>query len=113
MKFEEAKGKIKSVKSEVDWQLYRLKEWAKANPAEAATIGVAALGAVVEIGRRVDRHARLRKEERLKTRFIYDRSLGSYWTLKRVPTQAERLKIERMRQSGMKYGDILTRLNLI
>ena len=117
MKMNEIKDKIKNkaqdVKSDIDWKLYGLGEWAKANPYEAATIAVAGLGAVVEVVRRIDRHARLRRETMLKNRFIYDRSLGSYWTLKRVPTKNERLKIEAMRQAGMKYGDILTKLRLI
>lgn len=107
------KEKAKKAKTELDWQTYRLEEWAKANPYEAATVGVAFLGAVVEIGRRIDRNARVRKEAMLKNRFIYDRSLGSYWKLRRVPTQSEMLKIERLRKSGMSYGDILTRLKLI
>lgn len=107
------KEKAKKAKTELDWQMYRVEEWAKANPYEAATVGVAFFGAVVEIGRRIDRNARVRREAMLKNRFIYDRSLGSYWKLRRAPTQSEMLKIERLRKSGMSYGDILTRLKLI
>ena len=107
------KEKAQKTKAELDWQKYKLEEWAKANPYEAATVGVAFLGAVVEIGRRVDRNARVRREAALKNRFIYDRSLGSYWKLRRAPTQSEQLKIERLRRSGMSYGDILTRMKLI
>lgn len=88
-------------------------EWAKAHPYEAASIGVAGLGAVVEIVRRIDRKAKIRKEEDLKDRYVYDRSLGSYWHLRRKPTQKERLEIERRKNNGEKYGAILTSMKLL
>lgn len=110
---EKIKDKAYEMKAAADIKLWQLGEWAKTNPEQAASVAVAALGAVVTIGRRIDRDARVRKETALKNRYIYDRSLGRYWTLRRAPTQNEQLKIEEMKKAGMKYGDILTRLKLI
>lgn len=88
-------------------------EWAKAHPYETASIGIAGLGAVVEIVRRIDRNAKRKREEDLKERYVYDRSLGSYWHLRRKPTQREQLEIERRKNSGEKYGAIFTSMKLL
>ncbi|MBE6724907.1 MAG: hypothetical protein E7576_06895 [Ruminococcaceae bacterium] len=105
--------KADKVKKEADYQIWRLEEWAKNNPEQAATIAATAIGAVGFITRKAIKAGQLRKEMRLKDRYIYDRSLGSYWMLRRKPTQTEMLKIERMRKAGMSYGDILTSLRLL
>ncbi len=108
-----AKEKIEDVKVSADIKLWQLREWAKENPEQAATIVCTAIGAAGIIIKRMDRGARIRKEERLKDRYIYDRSLGSYWSLRRKPTQTEKLKIERLRREGLSYGEILTRMKLL
>ena len=108
-----AKEKAEDVKTSVDIKLWQLGEWAKENPEQAATIICTAIGAAGIIIKRVDRGARIRKEERLKDRYIYDRSLGSYWNLRRRPTQTEKLRIERLRRQGLSYGEILTQMKLL
>lgn len=105
--------KADKAKAEAEYQLWRLEQWAKENPEQAATIAVTVIGAVGFIARKAITASELRKEMRLKDRYIYDRSLGSYWKLRRKPTQTEMLKIERMRRTGMSYGEILTSLRLL
>lgn len=117
MKLDKIKEKIKDkaceMKAAVDIKMWQAGQWAKENPEQAASVAIAALGAGVTIVRRIDRGARLRKETALKERYIYDRSLGSYWKLRRKPTKNELLRIETMKKAGMGYGDILTKLRLI
>ena len=108
-----AKTKAEDVKTSVDIKLWQLSEWAKENPEQAATIACTAIGAAGIIIKRMDRGARIRKEERLKDRYIYDRHLGSYWNLRRKPTQTEKLRIERLRRQGLSYGEILTQMKLL
>lgn len=107
------KEKAVNTKEKVDGKLQELWQWSKTNPEQAAAVAIAALGAGVTICRRIDRGIRLRRTVALKERYIYDHWLGSYWKLRRKPTQSERLKIERLRRSGLSYGDILTRLRLL
>ena len=107
------KEKLEDAKVAVDMKMWQLGEWAKEHPEQAATIACTAIGATGVILKRIDRNARIRKEAALKDRYIYDRSLGSYWNLRRKPTQTERLKIERLRREGLSYGEILTRMKLL
>ena len=115
--FEKVKGwtkeKLEDAKVAVDVKMWQLGEWTKEHPEQAATILCTAVGAIGVILKRIDRNARIRKEAALKERYIYDRSLGSYWNLKRRPTQTERLKIERLRREGLSYGQILSQMNLL
>ena len=105
--------KVAATKDAAYVKAYQAKMWAKEHPEEAATIITTAIGAMVIIGRRIDKGVRLKNEMKLKDRYIYDRSLGRYWTLKRKPTQNEALRIESMRKAGLSYGDILTRMKLL
>ena len=91
--------------------------WTQEHPEQAATIACTVVGVTGYVVKKsvkgITQNARLRKETKLKERYIYDRSLGRYWLLRRRPTQREQLEIERLRKMGLKYGDILTRLKLI
>ena len=110
---ERIKEKAKDAKVKADIRLWQLKEWAKANPESAATIACTAIGAIGIVVRRSYSAAKIRKEQRLKDRYIYDRSLGRYWTLRKKLTPGEQLAIEQMRKAGMGYGEILTKLKLL
>ena len=107
------KEKLEDAKVAVDVKMWQLGEWSKEHPEQAATVACTAVGAIGVILKRIDRNARIRKEAALKDRYIYDRTLGSYWSLRRKPTQTEKLKIERMRREGLSYGEILTRMKLL
>ena len=107
------KNKVEDAKVTIDVGKWKLEEWARQNPEQAATILCTAIGATGVIIRRIDRQAKIHRQEVLKDRWIYDRSLGSYWNLRRKPTQTEKLKIERLRRQGLSYGEILTRMKLL
>ena len=116
-----ANGKIKeaiedkwnAVKTSVDIRLWQAREWGKEHPEEAATIICTAIGAIGLIGRRAYHRHKVHMESQLKERYIYDRSLGRYWKLRRKLTTSEQIQISEMKRAGMSYGDILTKLKLL
>lgn len=111
------KEKAEDAKVRIDCAKWKVRNWAMEHPEQATAIIVAiggATGAVIKgVYRDCKRHREMREMEELKDLRIFDHSLGKYWPLKRKPTVAENLQIERMRSAGMKYGDILTQLNLL
>jgi len=70
-------------------------------------------GLVKTVVKATVKHGNLRKEEELKERYIYDRSLGAYWKLKRKLSKKEQLEIDRQRSRGKRLGIILDDMNLI
>lgn len=105
--------KITAAKARVDIGLWKAKEWVKDHPEQTAMIATTAIGATGVIIKRMDRNARERREEKQQARKIYDHSLGSFWYLKRVPSPAEKIQIERRRKQGEPYGDILRSMDLV
>lgn len=55
----------------------------------------------------------LGKQEDLKNLYVYDRSLGHYWKLRRELDNSEWVEIEQRRKNGEKLGDILNELNVL
>ena len=107
------KDKVEDTKAWMCAKRVQLAQWAEEHPDQAATVVVMAVGATGAIIKGIAKGARLQKEAELKDQYVYDRSLGSYWHLRRKPTQNEQLQIEAMKKSGMKYGEIFTRLRLL
>lgn len=107
------KGKKQKAEMTVEDIGKRFREWAKNNPEQAATLGIAFLGATVGIVNGCRRDAKKRAEKEHKEREYYDRSLGTYWCLRRTPTQNEKLEIERRKARGEKYGKIFSDMRLL
>ena len=107
------KTKAKDTKDKLNVKAYEAGQWAKEHPEQAATIACTAIGAIGIILRRSNTRARIRREQRLRDLYIYDRSLDRYWILRRKPTVSEQLAMESMKKQGLGYGDILTRLKLL
>lgn len=107
------KEKIEDGRTWLDVKAWQAREWAKENPEQAATVICTAIGAGVLMTKGMIKSARLHKEAVLKERYIYDRSLGKYWRLRRVPTQTEQLKIARLKKEGLGYAEILTSMKLL
>ena len=55
----------------------------------------------------------LNKEERLKELYVYDRSLGHYWKLRRKLSTNEWLEVDSRRKLGEAMGDILRDMRVI
>lgn len=103
---EEKKQKAKKKLSEA-W------EFAKEHPAESIALATTAVGGLFGLVKRADRHHSLKKEQELKDRYIYDRSLGKYWKTRKVPSVGEQLEIERRKRNGESMGDILSSMRLL
>lgn len=88
-------------------------EWCKENPEAALAI----TGLVAAAGRAVIREGVKARDEKRENdhreRYIYDRSLGMYWELKRPMTTAERCEFQRLKDEGYRTGDILRSMKLL
>ena len=79
----------------------------------AGAIGASAIKAGGKLGRGLLNNANLRREERVKNCYCYDRSLGNYWELKRKLTTSEWLKVDARRQNGERLGAILKEMDVL
>lgn len=70
----------------------------------------AALTTIIKVG---GKQMRLNKEKNLKENYCYDRSLGHYWALRRAPSNAEWVEIDRRKKNGERLADILSELRLL
>lgn len=59
------------------------------------------------------RRGNIKKAETLKTRFIYDRSAGHYWKLKKPLTQRQWMEISRRKDSGESMANILSSMRIL
>ena len=71
------------------------------------------IGGVVKLAKIAMKTYNLGKEEELKNRYCYDRSLGHYWKLRRELTNDEWVEIERRRKNGERLGDILDEMKVL
>lgn len=69
--------------------------------------------AIVGLTRFAWKKTRLKEEKNLKTKFVYDRSGGSYWELRRPLSTRERLELDRRRKHGESTGDILSSMRVL
>ena len=53
------------------------------------------------------------EEKRLKENYIYDRSAGHYYELKRQPTASEWMSIDHRKSDGEMLGDILDDMRIL
>ena len=88
-------------------------EFCKEHPAESFALATATVGGLFGLVKRHDRHAAIRKEQELKDRYIYDRSLGKYWKTRKAPSTGQQLEIERRKKAGESMGDILSSMRLL
>ena len=91
--------------------------WVEDNPELALVIipGVLSIaGAIIKkiLGLAVS-EKRIRDEDKLKNMYIYDRSAGHYWKLRREISNDEYRYIQSRREKGEKYGDILDDLKVL
>ena len=80
---------------------------------EIITLGPAAIAGTGWIIKTVHQNHKIKRVENLKDEYIYDRSGGHYWKLRRKPTTSEWVAIENRRKNGEKYSDILTSMRLL
>ena len=92
--------------------------WFYNNKEFAITVGIPAAFGVTKIFgglvKGVHRSTTLKKEQRLKDNFIYDRSkgIGHYWELRRKPTNREWAEIYKRKEMGETLSSILDDMRL-
>ncbi len=91
--------------------------WVMDNPEKAAALGAAATafsGGIHKVTRIISRHVALHKEQTLKDRYVYDRSLNMYLKTKRKLTRKDMDNINRqMRKTGKRKSEVMSDLHLL
>lgn len=84
------------------------------NNKDLAMIVLPVVGATaMTLGKGVIKSHHLKKEEKLKDNYCYDRSLGHYWKLKRSLTNDEWLEIDQRKKEGERLSDILASMKVL
>ena len=71
------------------------------------------MGGIIEIAKISTKRYTVNEEKALKERYIYDRSTGHYYEMKRKPKSSEWLQIEQRKQNGETLGWILNDMKLL
>ena len=90
--------------------------WVKENPELAAvggTVLTGIVGFVTKVTKGAIRNHNLSKEQQLKDRYVYDRSLGMYLRLRRKLTNKDWATINNRRRNGERLPDILQKMNVL
>ncbi len=111
------KERFEDTKTEVKWKAHLACEWCKENkefiekivPVMAPVV----IGSIVEIAKIATRQRSINEEKALKDRYIYDRSNGHYYELRRKLKTSEWLQIEQRKQNGESLGWILNDMRLL
>lgn len=89
------------------------KEWYKQHKLEVLIFGPIVIGTAGSIFKIIGKRINLAKENELKDLYVYDRSLGHYWKLRRELGNDEWLSINARMKDGEKLGDILEQLKVL
>lgn len=111
------KHKVRQLKSGAREKVDKIKKWAREHPeyAYATAVTLVAGGAKITKTLYKNHHKKvvLDRVEDLKDRYVYDRSLGHYWKLRRVLTNQEWLELDRRRKQGERMADILASMDVL
>ena len=87
-------------------------EWCKDHPQEAAMIVGGIVTGVACVGKTIQKHDQTRQIADLKDKYVYDRSNGHYFQLRRKPTSQEWIEIDTRKANGEQLGVILQDMRL-
>ena len=116
--FEEIKKEAKK-RERKEWFNSKLKntaKWLSDNKetiAVVAPVVIAGVSGSTKIVKGISKHVALNKEQQLKERFVYDRSLGKYLELKKPLSNSQLKTILDRKENGEKLGNILQNMNLL
>lgn len=68
---------------------------------------------IVGLTRFALKNKRFKDEKDLKTKYVYDRSGGFYWELKKPLTTNQRLELDRRRKCGERTANILADMKVL
>lgn len=103
---EELKNKYVEVKTNTKNWYYKNRSWI----APAASVGLTVTPFIVRF---VTKRTNLAKEQNLKDKYIYDRSHGHYWELRRKLSNRELTEIDRRKDKGESLVDILESMRVL
>lgn len=103
---EELKNNISKAERDVKNWYYRNRSWV------APTVSLV-LTVTPFIVRFVTKRTNLVKEQNLKDKYIYDRSHGHYWELRRKLSNRELTEIDRRKDKGESLVDILESMRVL
>lgn len=90
-----------------------VKQWCFDNKEEILLAIPAICGLLYKGSKTIGKRVNLAEEKRLKENYVYDRSLGHYWELRRKLTNSEWAEIERRKRNGEKLADILSSMRVL
>ena len=105
-KWEEFKAKAKC-------KFIAAKNWCEENKELVIAAVPALIGGFFEIVKIANKAEARGEEKELKELYIYDRSMGHYWKLRRRLTNSEYREIERRRSEGESMGEILESMRVL
>ena len=109
----EVNQKWEDFKAKAKCKFIAAKNWCK-NHQELVVAAVPALiGGFFEIVKIASKAEARGEEKELKELYIYDRSMGHYWKLRRRLTNSEYREIERRRAEGESMGEILESMRVL
>lgn len=108
--------RVKKKAQRREWFQQKSKEfkwWVYNNKETILVLAPVVVGATVKGVSALNRHIALQKEQDLKDLYVYDRSLGHYFRLRRKLTNSEWVEIDRRRVDGERLADILDELKVL
>jgi hypothetical protein len=105
--------KLNKIGDHARWKFSDAKEWCNNHKAEIISLTPVLVSAAVELTKIAAKRGTINEERHLKDDYIYDRSMGHYWELRRKPKQSEQLMIDQRRREGEPLGGILQDMRLL
>lgn len=105
--------KWEKFKSDLKCKYIVAKDWCIRNKEVVIAVAPAVIGGFFEIVKIASKKDARDEEKELKELYIYDRSMGHYWKLRRRLTNAEYREIERRKAEGETMGEILEDMRVL
>jgi hypothetical protein len=107
------KERILEAKLKAKWFCEDAKRWVVKNKEAILILTPVLIPGIIEITKIVARTGNVREEKRLKENYIYDRSQGHYYELRRKLKSSEWIEIEERKADGDSLGVILRDMKVL
>lgn len=107
------KQKWENLKNDAKRKYYQTVDWCKDNKEASIVLGTVLVKGTVEMIKITSRSGRIREEQRLKDRYIYDHSSGHYYELRRKLRSSEWVEIDLRKRNGESLGAILRDMRVL
>ena len=107
------KLKWENLKNDTKRKYHETVDWCKDNREASIVLGTVLVKGMVEMIKITTRTGRIREEQRLKDRYIYDHSSGHYYELKRKLRSSEWIEIDLRKRNGESLGMILRDMRVL